>query len=315
MDEVIRFGFRPREEARESAQVRQQVREGCAQIRIDALPVHQVFNINRWRRPRALACRKMDEQVMSGPDRTSLVRALPYARRYARALLGSQAKGDAVVADALRGALSGSLTVIGDSSARAALYLGISDRVRGGSTDAAPSEGAGAMPLTQRMLLLLTALEEQPLAAAAAACRIEVEVAEREVRAARDGLRAGAAARVLIIEDEPIIALDIQDLVERCGHSVVGIAATEAEAVRIARAERPSLVLADINLGAGGDGANAVARILRDVTAPVIFVTAFPERLLTGEALEPAFVITKPFDPTTLAVATYQAVTRGVRPV
>jgi len=171
------------------------------------------------------------------------------------------------------------------------------------------------MPLTQRMLLLLTALEEQPLAAAAAACRLEVDVAEREVRAARDGLRAGAAARVLIIEDEPIIALDIQDLVERCGHSVVGIAATEAEAVRIARAERPSLVLADINLGAGGDGANAVARILRDVTAPVIFVTAFPERLLTGEALEPAFVITKPFDPTTLAVATYQAVTRGVRPV
>jgi CheY-like chemotaxis protein len=112
-----------------------------------------------------------------------------------------------------------------------------------------------------------------------------------------------------------IIALDIQDLVERCGHSVVGIAATEAEAVRIARAERPSLVLADINLGAGGDGATAVSRILRDVPAPVIFVTAFPERLLTGDAVEPAFVITKPFDPTTLAVATYQAVTRGVRPV
>lgn len=252
---------------------------------------------------------------MSGPDRTSLVRALPYARRYARALLGSQAKGDAVVADALRAALGGSGTVIGDAAARAALYLGISDLVRGGSMDAPPPDGAGAMPLTQRMLLLLTALEEQPLAAAAAACRLEVDVAEREVRAARDGLRAGAAARVLIIEDEPIIALDIQDLVERCGHSVVGIAATEAEAVRIARAERPSLVLADINLGAGGDGANAVARILRDVTAPVIFVTAFPERLLTGEALEPAFVITKPFDPTTLAVATYQAVTRGVRPV
>ena len=102
---------------------------------------------------------------------------------------------------------------------------------------------------------------------------------------------------------------------ERCGHSVVGIAATEAEAVAIARAERPGLVLADINLGAGGDGASAVARILRDLTAPVIFVTAYPERLLTGEAVEPAFIITKPFDPTTLAVATYQAVTRGVRPV
>lgn len=251
---------------------------------------------------------------MSGSDRTALLRALPYARRYARALLGSQEKGDAVVAAALRAALGDLPPSLSDAGARAALYLAISDDVRRTSPEPAPSASSGDMTLSRRMLLLLTALEEQPLTAAAAACRLEIEVAEREVRAARDGLRSNAAARVLIIEDEPIIALDIQDLVERCGHSVVGIAATESEAVRIARAERPSLVLADINLGAGGDGATAVARILRDVPAPVIFVTAFPERLLTGDAVEPAFVITKPFDPTTLAVATYQAVTHGVRP-
>ncbi len=257
----------------------------------------------------------MNEKVMSGPDRTALVRAMPYARRYARALLGSQERGDVAVAAALRAALADMAPDASDAGVRAALYLAISDDVRRSSSDSASPADEDGMSLLQRMLLLLTALEEQPLAAAAAACRLEIEVAERELRAARDGLRANAAARVLIIEDEPIIALDIQDLVERCGHSVVGIAATETEAVRIARAERPSLVLADINLGAGGDGATAVARILRDVTAPVIFVTAFPERLLTGDAVEPAFVITKPFDPTTLAVATYQAVTRGVRPV
>jgi len=258
----------------------------------------------------------MNEKVMSGPDRTALVCALPYARRYARALLGSQERGDAVVASALRAALADMPPGAGNAGIRAALYLAISDDVRrGASRDGAAAPADEGISLLQRMLLLLTVLEEQPLAAAAAACRLDVEVAERELRAARDGLRANAAARVLIIEDEPIIALDIQDLVERCGHSVVGIAATESEAVQIARAERPSLVLADINLGAGGDGATAVARILRDVTAPVIFVTAFPERLLTGDAVEPAFVITKPFDPTTLAVATYQAVTRGVTPV
>ncbi|CAA9258662.1 MAG: DNA-directed RNA polymerase specialized sigma subunit, sigma24-like, partial [uncultured Acetobacteraceae bacterium] len=255
------------------------------------------------------------EKVMSGSYRTALVRALPYARLYGRALLGSQEQGDVVVAAALRSALADLKPGLSDAGARAALYLAISDDVRRASSDGRQPASDAGMSLLQRMLLLLTALEEQPLAAAAAACRLEIEVAERELRAARDGLRANAAARVLIIEDEPIIALDIQDLVERCGHSVVGIAATESEAVQIARAERPSLVLADINLGAGGDGATAVARILRDVTAPVIFVTAFPERLLTGDAVEPAFVITKPFDPTTLAVATYQAVTRGVRPV
>ena len=107
--------------------------------------------------------------------------------------------------------------------------------------------------------------------------------------------------------------MDIESLVQNCGHRVVGVASTEAEAVDIAERTRPGLILADINLGAGGDGTNAVARIMRSQYAPVIFVTAYPERLLTGEALEPAYVITKPFEPLTLAIATYQAVTGGVR--
>ncbi|WP_043339147.1 PhyR family response regulator anti-anti-sigma factor [Belnapia moabensis] len=248
---------------------------------------------------------------MSAIDRAGMIRALPYARRYARALTGTQAQGDAMVADALRQVMAQQFPE--DTTPRAILYGAVGDAVRAASTG--PHTDPAGLTLQQRMLLLLTALEEQPLTAAAAACRISAAEAEAELRIARDGLRTGVTARVLIIEDEPIIALDIQELVERCGHSVVGIAATETEAVEIARAERPGLVLADINLGAGGDGASAVARILRDLTAPVIFVTAYPERLLTGEAVEPAFVITKPFDPTTLAVATYQAVTRGVRPV
>ena len=251
---------------------------------------------------------------MSAMDRGALIRALPYARRYARALTGSQSRGDEVVAEALKQVLaSPPESLAADPGARVALYGAIGDRVR--EADPAPPVDLSEMSMLQRMLLLLTALEEQPLTAAAAACRILPATAELELRLARDSLRTGVATRVLIIEDEPIIALDIQELVERCGHSVVGIAATEAEAVAIAEAERPGLVLADINLGAGGDGASAVARILKHLTAPVIFVTAYPERLLTGEAVEPAFVITKPFDPTTLAVATFQAVTRGVRPV
>ena len=97
------------------------------------------------------------------------------------------------------------------------------------------------------------------------------------------------------------------------GCDIVIEAATEQEAVDIARRARPGLILADINLGIGGDGKSAVARSVESHYAPVIFVTAYPERLLTGEAFEPAFVITKPFEPLTLAVATYQAVTGGVR--
>ena len=107
--------------------------------------------------------------------------------------------------------------------------------------------------------------------------------------------------------------MDIEELVQNCGHRVIGVAGSEAEAVEMAERNRPGLILADINLGQGGDGTAAVARIMKHQYAPVIFVTAYPERLLTGEALEPAFVITKPFEPLTLAIATYQAVTGGVR--
>jgi CheY-like chemotaxis protein len=241
---------------------------------------------------------------MSEIDRTALLEALPYARRFARALTGAQGRGDAIVADALR---SGVAPVPGPDGARLAMFAAVA-RI----AIAQPEEPAAPLTRTERMLLLLTSLEELDTATAAAILGLDVDIAEAMVGSARDRLRAATAARVLIIEDEPIIAMDLQQLVESAGHDVVGVAASEEEAVAIAESERPSLVLADVNLGQGGDGASAVARILARHAAPVIFVTAYPERLLTGTRVEPAFVITKPFEPTTLAVATYQAVTRGL---
>ena len=103
------------------------------------------------------------------------------------------------------------------------------------------------------------------------------------------------ASRVLIIEDESIIALDLENLVVDLGHEVVGIAATRDEAVAKARSQKPGLILADINLGEGGSGVDAIEEILRGFDIPVIFVTAYPERLLTGERPEPTYLITKPF--------------------
>ncbi|WP_137178002.1 PhyR family response regulator anti-anti-sigma factor [Roseomonas sp. AR75] len=241
---------------------------------------------------------------MSDMDRAAMLDALPYARRFARALAGSQEGGDAMVAEALRTGLS---PVPGPDGARLALFAGVA-RV----AQRQPEEAQARLPRIGRMLLLLTSLEELDPATAAAVLGLETEEAEAMLAAARDHLRAATAARVLIIEDEAIIAMDLQQLVESAGHDVVGVAATEDEAVAIADRERPSLVLADINLGHGGDGASAVERILARHATPVIFVTAYPERLLTGRRVEPAFVIAKPFEPTALAVATYQAVTRDL---
>ena len=236
-----------------------------------------------------------------------LIRALPYARRYARALCGGQQAGDALVAESLPALVA---APAGNSIARFDMYQEITARF-GTKTD--PGHG-GALTLVQRQLLLLTALEDVPPERAAEIVGIGAAEAAALLTAARDKLRAAAATDVLIIEDEPIIALDIEELVASCGHRVVGVAATETEAVEIAARTRPGLILADINLGVGGgNGTSAVSRIMRNHYAPVIFVTAYPERLLTGDALEPAFVITKPFEPLTLAIATYQAVTGGVR--
>ncbi len=249
---------------------------------------------------------------MTAHRRDDLIRALPYARRYARALTGSQPAGDALVAECLRDAASLEAGEDGGeiTDARHALYRGVTRRF---DASARVSEVPDGLSAAQRQLLLLTSLEDVSTEAAAPILGVKPHEAARLVADARDRLRASAATDVLIIEDEPIIAMDLEELVQSCGHRVVGVAASEAEAIAIATRARPGLILADINLGAGGDGTNAVSAILASHYAPVIFVTAYPERLLTGDAVEPAFVITKPFEPLTLAIATYQAVTGGVQ--
>jgi CheY-like chemotaxis protein len=236
---------------------------------------------------------------VSNTDQDALRRNLPYARRYARALTGSQPAGDALVAAALRGGLP-------ELPPRLALYAAVSARAA-----ALPAAAAARLAPRQRMLLLLTALEELELADAARVLDLAPAEAAAALTTARQALLAAAATDVLVIEDEPIIAMDLRQLIESCGHRVVGIAASENEAVRLAAARKPGLILADVNLGAGGDGVNAIERIQQLMRVPVIFVTAYPERLLTAERVEPAFVIAKPFEPLALAIATYQAVHAG----
>jgi hypothetical protein len=195
---------------------------------------------------------------MASTRRDDLLRALPYARRYARALTGSQPRGDLLVAESLREMLAAtdhSLTP------RFGLYHWVTRRFDAGISTL-PSL-VGGLSSKQRQLLLLTALEEVSVEDAAAIVSLPHADAAGLLGEARDRLRASAATDVLIIEDEPIIAMDIEELVAGCGHRVVGVASTEAEAVRLAQATKPGLILADINLGLGGDGTSAVSRITR----------------------------------------------------
>ena len=96
-------------------------------------------------------------------------------------------------------------------------------------------------------------------------------------------------------------------IVQAMGHDVTGVARTHTAAIELAGKHRPDLILADIQLADGSSGIDAVKDILARLDVPVIFITAFPERLLTGERPEPTFLITKPFQPETVKAAIGQA--------
>ncbi|MCE0743186.1 response regulator [Acetobacter sicerae] len=243
---------------------------------------------------------------MPDSQRSELIRALPYARRYARALTGSQSRGDLLVAESLRDLVT---QPAGKLSARLELYRAISRKAANLEEE---DKRPHALSFPQWLLLLLTALEGLSSSQAAHILAIDESTAAKEIAEAHKTIRSVSQTSILIIEDEPIIAMDIEDLIIHCGHTVAGIAHTQTDAIALARETKPGLILADINLGEGGNGMEAVAEIMKSMTVPVIFVTAYPECLLTGNTVEPAFVITKPFEPLTLAIATYQAITGGV---
>jgi len=244
---------------------------------------------------------------------------LPYLRRYARALTGSQQSGDAHVRAALTALLGGDQALAEGVPPRVGLYRLFHAIWQSGAEhydEITGSDGGGArspegrlrtLSATKRAALLLTAVEAFSLEEAAFIVDESTEEVERAILEAQKTIDSQLASRVLIIEDEPIIALDLENLVSELGHKVVAIAATRDEAVAKALSERPGLVLADINLGEGGSGIDAVNEILGSFDIPVIFITAYPEKLLTGERPEPTYLIAKPFLPETVQATVGQA--------
>ncbi|MEX2519686.1 MAG: response regulator [Paracoccaceae bacterium] len=241
-------------------------------------------------------------------DNLSIVVAphLPYLRRYARSLAGNQAAGDGYVAQTLEALIADRDAMDHDIDARVALYRLFQSIW---SAAAAISEAAMEGPVTprSRQYLLLTAVEEFSDADAAAVMGIDSDEAALLRSDAAGELKLQARARVLIIEDEPIIALDIEAIVSGMGHEVVDIADTHKDAVAKAAASKPDLILADIQLADGSSGVEAIDEIMLTTTLPVIFITAYPERLLTGDRVEPPFLITKPFRPEAVEAAIAQA--------
>jgi CheY-like chemotaxis protein/DNA-directed RNA polymerase specialized sigma24 family protein len=239
-------------------------------------------------------------------------------RRYARALTGDQNTGDQYVRVALEALAAGDKQLDNRLSPRVALYhvfhaiwcssgARLEDRIDESSASHDATHRLLRIAPRSRQAFLLTALEGFTPTEAAQILDTDFGEIERLIAEAQNEIDAELATDVLIIEDEPVIAADIEALVRELGHTVVDIAATRTEAAEAIAARVPGLVLADIQLADGSSGIDAVKDILARYDVPVIFITAFPERLLTGERPEPTFLITKPFHPETVKAAIGQA--------
>ena len=257
---------------------------------------------------------------------SAIVTYLPFLRRYARALTGSQTRGDQYVRACLETLLAEPQRIDPQLDIRFQVFATFHDVwtvVQSTTTtpdeypedegeDSGPGrlqKGLATLPPIERQALLLVSLEGFSIADTAAILGLDEPEVQTLLDRARQDMQQMTSAPVLIIEDEQLIAMDIARIVQEMGHSVCGTAAREAEAIALAEKTKPSLVLADIQLKDGDSGIMAVREILKHVEAPVIFITGFPERLLTGEAVEPTFVLTKPFKPDALKAAIAQALT------
>lgn len=241
---------------------------------------------------------------------------IPFLRRFSRAMTGSQESGDRFAAAALEAILA-DRSVLDGSSVKVGLF-----KVLYGiwaSAGAPVDEGEhGARAKAQRRLasltnnsreaLLLHTIEGFSFSDIAEIIGVSQSEAEQLVSVARQEMADSAAGSVMIIEDEAIIAMDIETIVAEMGHRVTGIARTRDEAVALGKKDVPDLILADIQLADNSSGIDAVNDLLAELgIRPVIFITAFPERLLTGDKPEPAFLISKPYSVDQVVSAVSQA--------
>ena len=222
-----------------------------------------------------------------------------------------------IVTAVLEAVVDGSRSIANEADLRAALYrllLAIWDSVpmnleaRPPAAARLPGENrVETLTPRPRQAFLLRTVEGFSTPEAAGIMGVSESQIERLMTTASAEIAAEVATTILIIEDEPLIAIDLQTIVQALGHRVVGVARTHREAVAKATATKPGLVLADIQLADGSSGIDAVNQILLGFNIPVVFVTAYPERLLTGERPEPTYLINKPFHASVIQAVVSQA--------
>lgn len=253
----------------------------------------------------------------------SVLPHLPYLRRFARSLTGRQESGDAYVAAVLEALIADPQSFPKDVDPRIGLYkvfckvwnsVGANSKISQEASGETPVDRRleAIMPQPRQAFLLVAVEGFTPAEAAQILGKSRAELDADLDEAGRE-IAEQVATDILIIEDEPLIAMDLETLVTSIGHNVQSIARTRGEAVAAVRKRQPGLILADVQLADGSSGLDAVKDILGDLNVPVVFITAYPEQVLTGQRPEPTFLIPKPFQHETVKMIISQALFFDVR--
>lgn len=243
---------------------------------------------------------------------------IPLLRRYARALTGGQSRGDALVRMTLEAIIAAPHEFVSPLSTRIALYrnfhkiwessylLAFDDTEEDDPFAQSASRRLSQITPLGRQILLLNALEGFTISETAIIVDSDEAVVEDMLRETISDIDREARTSVLIIEDEPLIAMELERIVTSLGHRVAAIASTHSQAVEAFTNSDAGLVLADVMLADRSSGIDAVQDILDYAPVPVIFITAYPEKLLTGGRTEPSFLISKPFHENSVRAAISQ---------
>jgi CheY-like chemotaxis protein/DNA-directed RNA polymerase specialized sigma24 family protein len=228
-------------------------------------------------------------------------------RRYAYCILGNRSLSDMAVEAALNSIVTEIVSVSGRTVSRLDLYRKVNEAANASPANVSAAAASGLFANFQRLsrphrqIVALRATVGLPYGDIASIMDMSEKSVRRAYCEALGALREKPAA-VLIIEDEVFIALDIQQIVRNLGLSVVGIAKNRAEALRMADLARPKLILADYKLR-DESGVDVVKAIRAQMDANVIYVTSHPEVAAASREREDDLVISKPFNPSALAVA------------
>lgn len=255
---------------------------------------------------------------------SEIIPLIPLLRRHARMLSGTKEIGDEYVRLCLELVTAEPARLEGDDL-RLQLFRAfhqcwnVISRATTPSADALDQQerledGLASLAPMKRRVLLLSVVEDFKPAEVGRILALDETAVRQQIRDARQHLEQKVALPVLVIEDEPMIAMELKDIVESMGLKVTRMVARQDQATEAAASDEPGLVLSDIQLQDEGSGIEAAREILQRFEVPIVFVTGYPERLLTGEGLEPAFVVAKPFKADGLKITIAQALSLYAAP-